>query len=54
LAWVRAVAGLIGFAMAAASLWWKARTEERYLLEEFGESYACYQRQVKSLIPFVF
>jgi protein-S-isoprenylcysteine O-methyltransferase Ste14 len=49
-----AVGGLIGFAMAAVALWRKAQTEERHLLEEFGEPYARYQRQVKSLVPFIF
>ena len=27
--------------------------EERFLLAEFGEEYAVYQRDVKFLIPFV-
>jgi protein-S-isoprenylcysteine O-methyltransferase Ste14 len=31
----------------------KARTEERFLSEEFGEEYAECERSVKSLIPFV-
>ena len=27
--------------------------EERFLLAEFGEEYAAYQRDVKFLIPFI-
>jgi protein-S-isoprenylcysteine O-methyltransferase Ste14 len=27
--------------------------EEQFLLEEFGEEYARYRREVKALIPFV-
>jgi protein-S-isoprenylcysteine O-methyltransferase Ste14 len=31
----------------------KIRMEEQFLLEEFGEEYARYRREVKALIPFV-
>lgn len=31
----------------------KIRIEERFLLEEFGEEYARYKREVKGLVPFV-
>lgn len=44
---------LLGFILASASLWRKGRMEERFLLAEFGEEYAVYQRDVKFLIPFV-
>jgi protein-S-isoprenylcysteine O-methyltransferase Ste14 len=36
-----------------ASLWQKGRLEERFLLAEFGDEYAAYQREVKFLIPFI-
>jgi protein-S-isoprenylcysteine O-methyltransferase Ste14 len=34
--------------------WWlKARIEEKFMTQEFGEDYRRYQRNVKQLIPFV-
>jgi protein-S-isoprenylcysteine O-methyltransferase Ste14 len=47
------VGSLIGFVLVVLALWQKARVEERLLLEEFGEEYAAYQREVKFLVPFV-
>ena len=47
------IGGLLGFALVVASLWQKGRLEERFLLAEFGDEYAAYQRKVKFLIPFV-
>ena len=47
------IGGLLGFALVVASLWQKGRMEERFLLAEFGNEYAAYQRKVKFLIPFV-
>ena len=47
------IGGLLGFALVVASLWQKGRMEERFLLAEFGDEYAAYQRKVKFLIPFV-
>jgi protein-S-isoprenylcysteine O-methyltransferase Ste14 len=44
---------LVGFFLVLTALWHKARVEERVLLAEFGEEYAAYRREVKSLIPFV-
>jgi protein-S-isoprenylcysteine O-methyltransferase Ste14 len=44
---------LLGFVVAVAALWLKGRMEERFLLEEFGDEYAAYRREVKSWIPFV-
>jgi protein-S-isoprenylcysteine O-methyltransferase Ste14 len=31
----------------------KIRMEEKFLLEEFGESYTRYKKEVKALIPFI-
>lgn len=31
----------------------KSRMEEQFLLDEFGEGYAQYRREVKALIPFI-
>ena len=47
------IGGLLGFALVAASLWQKGRMEEQFLLAEFGEEYAAYQRDVKFMIPFI-
>jgi protein-S-isoprenylcysteine O-methyltransferase Ste14 len=42
---------LIPFLLAAFLL--KIRGEERLLLEEFGEDYARYRREVRALIPYI-
>jgi protein-S-isoprenylcysteine O-methyltransferase Ste14 len=48
------VGSLIGFGLAILSLWQKADIEEQFLMVEFGEQYARYQREVKFLIPFIY
>jgi len=48
------VGGLLGFILAIISLWQKASIEEQFLIVEFGEQYAKYQREVKFLIPFLY
>ena len=48
------VGGLLGLVLAILSLWQKAYLEEQFLMVEFGEQYAAYQRQVKFLIPFIY
>lgn len=45
--------GLIAVALTFSGWWLKSRMEEAFLLEEFGEKYREYQREVKALIPFV-
>jgi protein-S-isoprenylcysteine O-methyltransferase Ste14 len=45
---------LLGFVLATVSLWQKASIEEQFLLVEFGEQYARYQREVKFLVPFIY
>jgi protein-S-isoprenylcysteine O-methyltransferase Ste14 len=47
------VRGLGALALAFIGWFTKARTEERFLLEEFGDRYLRYRREVKQLIPFV-
>ncbi len=44
----------LGFVLAILSLWQKASIEEHFLMLEFGEPYARYQREVKFLIPFIY
>jgi protein-S-isoprenylcysteine O-methyltransferase Ste14 len=46
--------GLIALGLAFVGWLTKARTEEQFLVEEFGSEYATYRRRVKQLIPFVF
>ncbi len=48
------IRGLLSLAAVFAGLWWKSRTEEGFMMEQFGERYAQYRREVKALIPFVF
>ena len=45
---------LLGFVLAIISLWQKAHIEEQFLIVEFGEQYADYQREVKFLIPLIY
>ncbi|HEY5254881.1 MAG TPA: isoprenylcysteine carboxylmethyltransferase family protein, partial [Acidobacteriaceae bacterium] len=39
--------------VVAFAFWLKLRTEERFMLETFGEQYAAYRHHVKALIPYV-
>jgi len=45
--------GLIAIILVLAAYLRKIRIEERWLVEQFGPDYTTYQREVKSLIPFV-
>jgi protein-S-isoprenylcysteine O-methyltransferase Ste14 len=47
------VRGLVALVLAFVGWFTKARTEERFLTEAFGELYLRYRREVKQLIPFV-
>lgn len=46
-----AMSGFLGLALMVAAVWHKGRTEERFLLAEFGDEYADYQREVGFLLP---
>jgi protein-S-isoprenylcysteine O-methyltransferase Ste14 len=39
--------------VVALAFWLKLRTEERFMLETFGEQYKAYRQRVKALIPNV-
>jgi len=39
--------------LAFMGWWFKARREEQFMLQEFGEQYRLYRERVKQLIPFV-
>jgi protein-S-isoprenylcysteine O-methyltransferase Ste14 len=45
--------GLIAFGVAVIALWLKSRSEEQFMTEQFGATYAQYKQDVKALIPFV-
>jgi protein-S-isoprenylcysteine O-methyltransferase Ste14 len=45
--------GLLAVALTFAGWWLKSRMEEKFMLEQFGQEYREYQREVKALIPFV-
>jgi protein-S-isoprenylcysteine O-methyltransferase len=47
------VACFVGIAFAFVGWWLKARMEEEFMVQRFGEEYRVYQRHVKQLIPFV-
>ena len=43
----------IAVVLAGYSFWLKLKREEKWLSEEFGESYQIYCQRVAALIPFV-
>lgn len=49
--WVAGIAGLLGFAVLAVL---RVGTEERMMLEIFGEEYVAYMGQTKRIVPFVY
>ncbi len=45
--------GLIAIVLVTLGFWLKLRTEETFMLQQFGDRYRRYQQEVKALIPFV-
>jgi protein-S-isoprenylcysteine O-methyltransferase Ste14 len=45
--------GFLALALAFTAWLLKARTEEQFLVAQFGDAYVGYRRKVKQLIPFV-
>jgi len=43
--------GALAFLIAFAALWRKLRLEERWMTEQFGETYRAYSQRVAALIP---
>lgn len=46
--------GLLAVALAFAVLWPKLRLEEKWMREQFGESYEVYSKRVARLVPHIF
>jgi protein-S-isoprenylcysteine O-methyltransferase Ste14 len=45
--------GILAVVIAWSALWRKLRFEERWLREQFGESYQAYSQRVAALLPFL-
>lgn len=45
--------GVLVVAVAFAALWFKLRTEERFMTETFGPDYERYRAEVAALIPYL-
>ncbi|MHB1959675.1 MAG: methyltransferase family protein [Acidobacteriaceae bacterium] len=43
----------IALPVSALALWLKLRTEEKFMIETFGEQYVAYRQRVKALVPYV-
>ena len=43
----------VGLLICALALWLKSQTEEKFMLQQFGEQYAHYRQKVRALVPFV-
>ncbi len=48
-----AVRGFVGLLVCGVALWIKSQTEEQYMVQQFGEQYAQYRREVRALIPYI-
>lgn len=47
------IRALLGFILVIVGILLKSRLEEQFMSKQFGEEYARYREEVKSLIPFV-
>lgn len=43
----------VGLLICGIGLWLKSRTEEQFMIQQFGDQYALYRRRVRALVPFV-
>jgi protein-S-isoprenylcysteine O-methyltransferase Ste14 len=50
----RSIRGILAMPIVAFGLWLKTLTEERFMVQEFGEQYLCYKQEVRALVPFLF
>lgn len=42
-----------GVLICTFGLWLKSQTEEKFMLQQFGNQYAAYRQRVRALVPFV-
>ncbi len=45
--------GVVAVVLAAGSLWFKLRREERWMRQQFGNAYSTYAKRVAALVPFI-
>ncbi len=50
----RALRSFLAVVVCGVGFWWKMQNEEQFMVQEFGEQYEVYRREVKTLVPFVF
>ncbi len=43
----------VGVFILGLGLWIKSQTEERFMLQQFGDQYTQYRREVRALIPYI-
>ena len=43
----------IGILVVGLAFWLKSQTEEQFMVQQFGQQYLDYRRQVRALIPYV-
>ena len=43
----------IGVLIVGLGFWIKSKTEEQFMVQQFGEQYIQYRRQVRALIPYI-
>ena len=43
----------IGVLVCGLALWIKSQTEEQFMVQQFGEQYIQYRREVRALIPYI-
>jgi protein-S-isoprenylcysteine O-methyltransferase Ste14 len=48
-----AARGLVGVLVCGLALWIKSQAEEQFMVQQFGEQYVQYRREVRALIPYV-